>query len=50
MTNETKELIKSYLEENISDNMEKELKPYLLDAVDCQLLPSNNIPNGSWCF
>ena len=31
MTNETKELIKSYLEGSISDNMEKELKPYLLD-------------------
>jgi hypothetical protein len=31
MTNETKELIKSYLEGSISDNMEKELRPYILD-------------------
>ena len=31
MTNETKELIKSYLEDSISDNMGKELRPYILD-------------------
>ena len=31
MTNETKELINSYLEGKISDNMEKKLKPYILD-------------------
>jgi nanoRNase/pAp phosphatase (c-di-AMP/oligoRNAs hydrolase) len=31
MTNETKELIKSYLEDRISDNMGKELRPYILD-------------------
>lgn len=31
MTNETKELINSYLKGIISDNIEKELKPYILD-------------------
>ena len=31
MTNETKELIISYLEDRISDNIGKELRPYILD-------------------
>ena len=31
MTNETKELIKSYLDDSISDNIGKELRPYILD-------------------